>query len=499
MGSLISSTEWDELPCGLLTLSDSGQIVSANAHLQHMLGLGESALMGAHVDDMLPPASRQMYHSYLVPLLKQQGHIDEIALPLKCADGLYLDTMFNACRSGASDQARVHCAFFPLKEQRRLESQLLHAKRAAEQIPGVLFHLRHETDGELRFHYASEGLRALFGVSPREAAASANHVLAKVHSEDIQAVLSSLQHSANLLTPWRVEYRVDLPTGMQWRETYASPQLDSDGGVSWHGYILDITERKALEAVRRDKAAAEHASRAKSEFLARISHELRTPLNGILGFAQLLLMDSRATLDEGQRRRVACIETSGQTLLSLINEVMDIARIESGGVHMSIDEVDLAPVLMEAVTIVETMAAQRQVVMDVDVTGGHRVRADVQRLRQVVINLLSNAIKYGPSGGVVRMRACLEPPWLRIVVSDQGPGLTPEQQAQLFQPFNRLGAERTSTEGHGLGLVITRNLVQLMGGRILVNSVPGQGACFGVLLPQAASSAAQAISGTMSS
>ncbi|HEX5373777.1 MAG TPA: ATP-binding protein, partial [Aquabacterium sp.] len=112
---------------------------------------------------------------------------------------------------------------------------------------------------------------------------------------------------------------------------------------------------------------------------------------------------------------------------------------------------------------------------------------------------LSNAIKYGPSGGVVRMRACLEPPWLRIVVSDQGPGLTPEQQAQLFQPFNRLGAERTSTEGHGLGLVITRNLVQLMGGRILVNSVPGQGACFGVLLPQAASSAAQAISGTMSS
>ena len=472
-----------EVPCGALALLDDGRILAANRAMVEMMGGERADLAGRHVDELLPPASRLLFHTYLFPLLKLQGHVDEIALPMRTVDGHGIDTLVNVSRVVESDgRAVVRCAVFRLREQRRLEDQLLHAKRAAEQVPGLLFHLRREPDGELRFRYASDALRGLFGVAPREAAASANHVLATIHADDIQAVLMALQQSADRLEPWHMEYRVSLPGGVRWRETHATPQLDSDGGISWHGYTFDATERKTMEAVRRDKDAAERASRAKSEFLARVSHELRTPLNGILGFAQILLMDPRAPLDESQRRRALCIESAGQALLGLINEVLDIARIEAGGVRVDMGDVDVAAVVREVSALIEPMAARRGVTVQLDVAAECVARADPQRLAQVLTNLLSNAIKYGPQGGLVRVYAAAEGPWTRLMVSDQGPGLSPEQQTQLFQPFNRLGAERTQTEGHGLGLVITRGLVELMGGRMLVNSTPGQGACFGLLL-----------------
>lgn len=472
-----------DLPCGVLALLDDGHIVANNRALREMLATDLDGLVGWHIDELLPPASRLLYHTYLFPQLKLHGHVEEIALPLRRADGYSIDTLVNASRVvGADGQAVVRCAIIRLREQRRLEDQLLHAKRAAEQLPGLLFHLRREPGGALRFHYASEALRTLFGVVPRDAAASANHVLSTIHADDIQAVLSALQQSADRLEPWHMEYRVNLPHGVQWRETHATPQLDSDGGISWHGYTFDATERKTMEAMRRDKEAAERASRAKSEFLARVSHELRTPLNGILGFAQILLMDPRSPLDDSQRRRALCIESAGQTLLGLINEVLDIARIEAGGVRVDMVDVDVGNVVREAAALIEPMATRRGVRVEVDVGDAGHARADPQRLTQVLINLLSNAIKYGPEGGLVRVYAAGEGPWMRLMVSDQGPGLSPEQQTQLFQPFNRLGAERTQTEGHGLGLVITRGLVELMGGRMLVNSSPGQGAVFGLLL-----------------
>ena len=485
-----------EVPCGVLALQDDGRIVAANRAMIDMLGGDQPDLVGRHIDELLPPASRLLFHTYLFPLLKLQGHVEEIALPLRRADGHGMDALVNASRVLEPDgRAIVRCAVFRLREQCRLEDQLLHAKRAAEQVPGLLFHLRREPTGELRFRYASDALRSLFGVAPREAAVSANHVLAAIHADDIQAVLVALQQSADRLEPWRMEYRVCLPAGVQWRETHATPQLDSDGGISWHGYTFDATERKTMEGVRRDKDAAERASRAKSEFLARVSHELRTPLNGILGFAQILLMDPRSPLDEHQRRRALCIESAGQTLLGLINEVLDIARIEAGGVRVDMADVDVGTVVREAAALIEPMAARRQVHIAVDVGAAGVARADPQRLSQVLINLLSNAIKYGPEGGLVRVYAATEGPWMRLMVSDQGPGLSPEQQTQLFQPFNRLGAERTQTEGHGLGLVITRGLVEMMGGRMLVNSTPGQGAVFGLLLRACVSAQADPLAG----
>jgi signal transduction histidine kinase len=247
-----------------------------------------------------------------------------------------------------------------------------------------------------------------------------------------------------------------------------------------------VNERTAALVAARD--AAERASAAKSEFLSRMSHELRTPLNAILGFAQLLRLRSGAApaLDPNVHQ----IERAGWHLLDLINEVLDLSRIESGTMHVSLEPVALAPLVRECVTLTEPMAGERQITLAVAVDDALAVRADRVRLRQVLVNLLSNAVKYNRVGGLVQIAATVQPAAddgaaISIAVTDTGRGLQPEQIAQLYQPFNRLGAD-DATPGTGIGLVITKRLVELMNGQLALRSKPGVGTTFSVQLPAAA-------------
>lgn len=248
--------------------------------------------------------------------------------------------------------------------------------------------------------------------------------------------------------------------------------------------LRDITERRqAEEAVRRAKEEAERANRAKSEFLSRMSHELRTPLNAVLGFAQLLAMDE---LTPQQQRNVARIVKAGRHLLELINEVLDIARIETGRLPLSPEPVRLADAVREALDLVRPLAAERQVTLDGGGSiGDGYVLADRQRLKQVFLNLLSNAIKYNRAGGIVTI-ACtpVTDGFLRVSIRDTGHGIAPEHLDRLFQPFDRLGAEATGIEGTGLGLALAKGLVEAMGGRMHVDSTLGVGSTFAVDLVQ---------------
>jgi PAS domain S-box-containing protein len=229
--------------------------------------------------------------------------------------------------------------------------------------------------------------------------------------------------------------------------------------------------------------AAEQASRAKSDFLSRMSHELRTPLNAILGFAQVLGMRLKPA-PEGVEQQLRHIETAGWHLLDLINDVLDLSRIESGSMAVTSDSVELAPLVAECVRMTEAAARAREVTV-VDLTGelaGATLRADPTRLRQVVVNLLSNACKYNRQGGRVTIGVVEAGPCLALQVADTGIGMTERQLASLFEPFNRLGAESGGVEGTGIGLVITRRLVELMGGTLEVSSRAGEGSCFTVKL-----------------
>jgi len=249
------------------------------------------------------------------------------------------------------------------------------------------------------------------------------------------------------------------------------------------GYLLigaDNSIRKQVELeLHEAMAVAEKANLAKSDFLSSMSHELRTPLSAILGFAQLIESGSPSPT-VSQKRSVDQILKAGWYLLDLINEVLDLAVIESGKLSLSLEPISLAEVMQECRAMIEPQAHKRGISVSFphfDVPSF--VKADRTRVKQVLINLLSNAIKYNKAGGAVVVACIMSLPGrIRICVEDSGAGLTADQMAQLFQPFNRLGQETSIEEGTGIGLVVCKRLIELMGGAIGVESTVGKGSVF---------------------
>ena len=253
----------------------------------------------------------------------------------------------------------------------------------------------------------------------------------------------------------------------------------------------DITDRKLLDssleqthiALEAAKSTAEKANLAKSEFLSNMSHELRTPLNAILGFAQLVDSDEPQPTPP-QKRSIGQIMQAGWYLLDLINEILDLALIESGKLSLSLEPISLTDVMQECQGIIETQAEKRGIrVSFPEFETGYFVQADRTRLKQILVNLLSNAMKYNKPDGSVEVNYVLTTAeCIRICIKDSGNGLSPEQLGQLFQPFNRLGRQSTAEEGTGIGLVMSKRLVELMGGVIGVESTVGEGSVFWIEL-----------------
>jgi PAS domain S-box-containing protein len=275
----------------------------------------------------------------------------------------------------------------------------------------------------------------------------------------------------------------------------ATPVAGVDGQPLGYLFVgTDQSERARSNELELARRRAEAASQAKSDFLSRVSHELRTPMNAILGYAQLLQLEDEHPLDGQQRERVARIEAAGWHLVNLINDVLDLSTIESGNARIRMAQVDVALVVEESVRLVAPLAQAAKVTLAVALPqdapqGALAVHSDATRLRQVLVNIIGNAIKYNLENGrvdiVVSIRAADgqavaepgggDPGRLVIEISDTGRGMTPEQLARLFSAFDRLGLESGSIEGTGIGLVISRRLVERMGGEIAVHSRPDVG------------------------
>ncbi len=274
--------------------------------------------------------------------------------------------------------------------------------------------------------------------------------------------------------------------------------LDTEDGVLVSSAIRDITERKQIEhALHEKKVELERANLAKDRFLASMSHELRTPLNAILGFAQLLANDKLPSTPTQKADFTRSILTAGQHLLTLINEILDLAKIESGTITLSMEPVALSEVLSEIRAMIEPLGNERKIHMLFPQADGMHVMADRMRLKQIVLNLVSNAIKYNREMGAMIVDCSPAAGGrVRITVQDTGGGLHADQMEALFEPFNRLGQEAGSEEGTGIGLVVTKRLVELMGGKIGVSSQLNIGSIFWIELDGGGTGGAAGRAGT---
>ena len=356
-------------------------------------------------------------------------------------------------------------------------------------VPGIIHKVGFDAEGHAHFLYISDRAMEMFELphDVMEHDYYAHH--ARVHPDDLDYVrrLASPPKPGAKLHPVDFEYRVILPSkGLRVYGGHAIPVTEEDGRVAWYGHTADLTDKKALTEARMAARVAEDANRAKNEFLSRVSHELRTPLNAVIGLAQLLRLSSAGQLNVDQMRHVEHIENAGAHLLGIISDVLDLSRIEAGNLPLSPHPCSPAALLAEATTLVSSQARESGITLNPLLAGADpQVRVDPMRLRQVLVNLLSNAIKYNRRHGQVTPRIWREGGLVAFAIDDTGPGLSAEQQAHLFEPFNRLGAERTGVEGTGIGLVIVRKLLEAMQGRLEVRSQPGEGASFIAWVPAA--------------
>lgn len=353
----------------------------------------------------------------------------------------------------------------------------------------------------------SDEIYYLFEIDKEQFGATYEAFLNAIHPEDRDAVNAAYSHSLQTQEPYEITHRLLMPDG---RTKYVTERcasyFDTEGKpIRSVGTVQDVTRLKMVELALKDlneqleqrvqqrtelllqaKEEADRANNAKSEFLSRMSHELRTPMNAVMGFAQLLETDQETPLTLDQADNVREIRHAGQHLLELINEVLDLARIETGLIDLSLEPVEASTLIGECLALLQPLTLERRIELKLDMDCTCTVQADRLRLRQILLNLLSNAVKYNRDKGSIHI-ACQPAAKgrVRIAVRDSGRGIAPEALPRLFKPFERIESAYDGIEGAGIGLALTKRLVEAMDGSIGVESVAGVGSTFWVELPEA--------------
>jgi PAS domain S-box-containing protein len=481
----------DAAPDGMIVCDQAGRIVLVNAESERMFGYGRDELIGQPIDILVPDRARGQHGRHVTgytgaPRLRPMGIGMELTGRRKDGSEIPVEISLSPIRTAHG--LLVTAGIRDVTERRKLERDNRRANAylvsAVDSVHDA-FALFDEHDRVLMVNsaarqlFAASGIGGIVGLPFDELLDQALRAGVFDFSNETRDALYQRWLAYHRAPSGTLEVRTG--TGRYLRVT--DSRTAEQGTVSTIADVTDDVQR--ADELRRSREAAEAASAAKSEFLSSMSHELRTPLNAILGFAQLLERDRKQPLSERHIERLRHVLRGGEHLLRLIDDVLDLSRIEAGRVMVSPEPVDVREVIEEVITTLGPMASRAGVEFERSALPAvPRVVADRTRLAQILMNFGSNAIKYGKQGGRVQVAiAEPDPATIRITVIDDGIGIPADKRDKVFEPFQRAGQETGPIEGTGIGLTITKRLAEMMKGRVGFSSEVDRGSAFWVEMP----------------
>lgn len=487
---------------GLIVVQLDGRVVAINPAGCRILGLQPTELVKLNTtddlgyeilrDDLSQPLPREQW-PVLQTILTGQRQDDRVH-PLRRRDGVVVWIQISSHMLRVNTQAQPFAVVATFRDitQERMAGQALafSEERWKFALDGAGDGVW-DWDAQTHRLFYSPRWKAMLGYEEHEISDDVRELTNRIHRDDRRPVVSAfmayLEQAQGL---FQAEFRMRHKLGHDvWILSRGKIVSRDELGhpVRVVGTHSDITPIKRAEQVLREKQSAEAASAAKSEFLSRMSHEIRTPLNAVNGFAQLLKLQLANT--SGASQHLSFVEQilhGSQHLMALVNDVLDLQKVEAGILTLRTERLTLLGEVQQCIAMLGPLASQRGISLQINVDPAYQVNADRQRLRQILMNIGSNAIKYNQAGGSVRFDTqARDDGGMALVIRDTGPGMSPQQLGKLFQPFERLGRETSSIEGSGLGLIITRSLIEAMGGSMEIRSQPGSGTRVNIVMPAA--------------
>ena len=486
---------YNDAPMGYHALDENGTFIMMNRTELEWLGYTREQVIGVKkFFDIVVPSQRQRFLDAF-PQFKQEGAVKDIELDLLRRDGSVLPVLLNAkaVYDAAGRFVSSRTTLVDLTMRQRAEQALRQSQMNLQNFLDTASDLIQSVDMDGNYLYVNNAWCDTLGYTRAQALQmNMMQVIAPEQFEHCGQLLRALAeagHTEKVEVMFRTAQQ-----GIVIVEGSISSRSETDGRVVTNGIFRDITKRKqAEEAMHLAHAQMESALRTKDSFLANMSHELRTPLNAILGLSESLLEGLRGPLNERQQSSVKNIEASGRHLLELINDILDLSKVDAGRLDLQMDTVAVVELCQASLMLVKSIAAKKKLKMDFHCQDKSlTMRADPKRLKQMLVNLLSNAVKFTPEGGAVDLRVTVDADseQIHLAVQDTGIGIAAQDIPRLFQPFVQLdsGLHR-QYEGTGLGLVLVRRLAELHGGTVTVSSESGVGSCFTISLPFGSSTA----------
>ena len=474
----------------IVTSDADGRIIFWNAAAEKMLGYRAFEILGRQGSQLVPERHRKKYDGgYMQLLANRENGFSEttVGTEVLTKGGKEIDVEISVAAWHASEQQYVTAVIRDVSMRNEVQRHLRDSEERFRKVSESAKEAIISVDDQAIIMFWNKGAEAIFGYPAEEACGKPFLKLCpeRYRTENAALFERVLGGDGDGIITDTMEARGVRQSGAEFpmEASYSDWRLGEKRFFT--AIIRDVSERrkgeKALEVARQQ---AEEANKAKTAFLSAMSHELRTPLNAIMGFSQLLADYPDAPLSEEQSQFIHHVLDSGGHLLKLVNEVLDLAKIEAGEVRMSWEEVSACDLVDHCLPMIKTVAEQKDVTVNVLNRIERPITADRSRLMQVLLNLLSNAAKYNRDGGsVIVDMSDAGDAMLHLSIEDTGIGIPADRREDLFQPFNRLGAENSEIEGTGIGLTVTKQLVERMNGRIGYDSAVGRGTTFWIELP----------------